>query len=274
MLAVGTSLCAIAAPVPDGQPTGGGLRGADFEAGVSNRITVPAEVQAGYADLLQHALERAGVRLGAPQYLLLVDRHPLVQVAMLVWTGDGVRWQLIGATPVSTGRRGGFEYFLTPLGVFEHSVRNPDFRAEGTRNEFGILGYGEKGMRVFDFGWVEGERTWGRGGTSPMRLQVHATDPQKLEPRLGQAASKGCIRIPADLNRFLDRYGILDADYEEAMRQGMRFGVMRPDRLPSAGAGRYLVVVESSHASRPAWAKPRGQTALGSGSEEQLATAC
>jgi hypothetical protein len=177
---------------------------------------------------------------------------------------------LIGATPVSTGKRGGFEYFLTPLGVFEHSVRNPDFRAEGTRNEFGILGYGEKGMRVFDFGWVDGERTWGRGGLSPMRLQVHATDPEKLEPRLGQPASKGCIRIPADLNRFLDRYGILDADYERAMRQGIRFGVMRADRLPAPGAGRYLVVVESAHLERPAWVMPRVRGATAPDSAEML----
>jgi hypothetical protein len=36
--------------------------------------------------------------------------------------------------------------------VFEHTLDNPDFRAEGTVNEFGIRGYGTKGMRIFDFG--------------------------------------------------------------------------------------------------------------------------
>jgi hypothetical protein len=39
-----------------------------------------------------------------------------------------------------------------PLGVFEHSLDNPDFRAEGTRNEFGICGCGRKVVRVYDFG--------------------------------------------------------------------------------------------------------------------------
>ena len=56
-------------------------------------------------------------------------------------------------------------------------------RAEGTRNALGIRGYGERGMRVYDFGWVMGDRGWGTGGRSAMRLQMHATDPS-----LGTAA--------------------------------------------------------------------------------------
>jgi hypothetical protein len=43
--------------------------------------------------------------------------------------------------------------------VFEHTIAHLDFRAEGTRNEFGVRGYGVKGMGVLDFGWVIGERT-------------------------------------------------------------------------------------------------------------------
>ena len=46
-----------------------------------------------------------------------------------------------------------------------------------------------------------------------MRLQMHATDADRLEPLLGSARSKGCIRIPASLNRLLDHFGLLDADY-------------------------------------------------------------
>ena len=43
----------------------------------------------------------------------------------------------------------------------KHSLANMDFRAEGTFNDNGIRGYGRKGMRVFDFGWVVSERGWG-----------------------------------------------------------------------------------------------------------------
>lgn len=68
-----------------------------------------------------------------------------------------------------------------------------------------------------------------------MRLQMHATDPHLLEPRLGTAQSKGCIRIPAALNDFIDRYGILDADYEQAMPAGLTFWVLRRDRTSTPG---------------------------------------
>ena len=64
-----------------------------------------------------------------------------------------------------------------------------------------------------------------------MRLQMHATDPVLLEPHLGHAESKGCIRIPARLNRFIDRYGLLDADYAAALARGETLWVLAPDRL-------------------------------------------
>jgi hypothetical protein len=106
---------------------------------------------------------------------------------------------------------------------------------------------------VFDFGWVLAERGWGTGGKSPMRLQMHATDPDVLEPRLGRTESKGCIRIPAALNDFLDRHGILDADYEEARVRGERLWQLGPDRQPIDWPGRYLVIVDSQAGSRPPW---------------------
>jgi hypothetical protein len=92
-----------------------------------------------------------------------------------------------------------------------------------------------------------------------MRLQVHATDPARLEPRLGQPESKGCIRIPATLNRFIDRYGLLDADYNSALAEGRRFWVLRPERVPTPWSGRWLVVVDSLRVARPEWspAPPR-----------------
>src|SRR5664280_1193720 len=54
------------------------------------------------------------------------------------------------------------------------------------------------------------------------RLQMHATDPDQLERRLGTAQSKGCIRIPASLNIFLDRFSVLDQDYEQGLDDGRR----------------------------------------------------
>jgi hypothetical protein len=225
-----------------------------FAREVKPRLNLPEEERAAYAGLLEGALTKANVVLTTAQYVLLVDRSPTVQATLVYW-GDGEgTLHFIGASPASTGRRGGYEHFLTPLGVFEHSLAHLDFRAEGTRNEFGIRGYGVKGMRVFDFGWVMGERTWGDRGLSPMRLQVHATDPDVLEPRLGSAASSGCIRISASLNRFLDKYGVLDADYEAALERGGQLWVLRKDRTPTPWSGRYLIVVESDRARRPPWA--------------------
>ena len=43
----------------------------------------------------------AGCDLAAPQYLLLVDSNPNVQVALLFWVM--LRLVLVGASPVSTG---------------------------------------------------------------------------------------------------------------------------------------------------------------------------
>lgn len=123
--------------------------------------------------------------------------------------------------------------FDGPRGVFAHSTANMDFRAEGTRNVLGILGYGRKGMRVYDFGWVGAERTWGAGGIGVMRLQMHATDPELLEPHL--------------------RYGLLDADYEAAARAGEHLWVLRTDREPTPWPGRWLVVIDSQRGARPAW---------------------
>jgi len=70
-------------------------------------------------------------------------------------------------------------------------------------------------MRVWDFGWQPAEKGWtAEQETAEIRLLVHATDPDYLEQRLGRPASKGCVRIPAAMNRYLDHYGVLDAEYE------------------------------------------------------------
>jgi len=74
---------------------------------------------------------------------------------------------------------------------------------------------------------------------------MHATDPDVLERRLGQADSKGCVRIPADFNRLIDHYGLLDADYNDALHDGRHLWVLAADREPVATPGRYLVVIDT-----------------------------
>jgi hypothetical protein len=229
---------------------------AKFYDEVDRRLELPESELTAYAELLHATLASAGIRMLTPQLLVLVDRSPLVQAALVLWKADDGSLYLIGTAPVSTGRPGSYEYFETPLGVFRHSVGNPDFRAEGIRNSNGILGYGPKGTRVFDFGWQLGTRTWDQKGASLMRLQLHSTDTDLLEPRVGTPQSKGCIRIPLSLNQFIDHYGILDADYEDAAHAGKHISVWNRDRQATRWSGRYLVIVDSERTVRPAWATP------------------
>lgn len=243
----------------------GGSLAPKYAAQVDRRLEVPAVEQAAYGQMLREALEPKN--LSDAQYVVLVDRSPFIQAVMLFWMSATREFVFIGASPVSTGKPGTFDHFKTPLGVFEHTIDNLDFRAEGTFNENGIRGYGIQGRRVFDFGWQEGVRGWGKGGVSQMRLQMHATDPDRLESKLGTIQSKGCIRIPATLDVFLDNYGILDGHYERAMAEGRTFWDLSKERTPTPWSGRYLVIVESARKARPGWAvsvkktpasKPRG----------------
>ena len=227
-----------------------------FEQQVDNRLQLPDSEHLVYAALLEESLIASDMDGRRAQFFLLVDRNPRVQSAMLFWRSPQGSLHLIGASPVSTGKPGKFEHFLTPVGVFPNTIANPDYRSEGTKNENGIRGYGIKGMRVYDFGWQVSQRGWGKGGMGPMRLQVHSTDPALLEARLGTIQSKGCIRIPATLNTFLDRFAILDSNYESALQRGESYWVLSPSRQPNPWAGTYLVVVDSLREDRPLWAKP------------------
>lgn len=220
---------------------------------VDKRLDIPPEEVQRYGESVIDMLEQAGLSGIPAQYLVLVDRNPQVQAIFVYWKSPGVFPLLMGAAPVSTGRPSGFEHFETPIGVFAHSLENLDFRAEGTKNERGIRGYGAKGMRVYDFGWQPARKGWGDRGMGVMRLQMHASDPDLLEPRLGTAQSKGCIRIPATLNRLIDRFGLLDADYERAMGEGRSFWVLDSLRTPSPWSGRYLIVIDTRRDGRPAW---------------------
>lgn len=223
---------------------------AKFDVEVNRRLDVPEGERFAYAAMIPETVPRG-------QYLVLVDRHPDVQAlfVLLVEREGAVRW--IGASPVSTGRPGTFDHFETPLGVFVHTLDHPDYRALGTKNKNGIRGYGARGMRVYDFGWVRQKKGWGNGAEIDIRLQLHATDPRILEPRLGTRQSKGCVRVGAGLNRFLDRYGILDEDYLiHAVSSGTPHYMLGKEWAPTPNAGRYMVVVESVRSARPDWAKP------------------
>ena len=253
--------CAVAATVQAAVPHGHltevmGDTATLFACEVDRRLRVPEDEQAIYATRMQQALLDAGVDITVPQHVLVVDRNPFVQAVLLYRITPGASVSFSGATTVSTGQPGSFEHFETPTGVFAHTLDNPDFRAEGTRNENGVRGYGIAGRRVFDFGWVLAPKGWGDGNESIMRLQVHATDPDLLEPQLGRPRSKGCIRIPASLDEFLDRRAILDADYVAARESGAALWVLRPDQEPTRWPGKYLVIVDSLASSRPAWAVP------------------
>ncbi len=251
-LATGLGACAASAqPLPEPERLA-----QRFATEVDKRLELPPQEAAVYTRLTVQALVESGTLLDQAQYLVVVDRHPQVQALLLAWYAPGEGLRFLGASPVSTGLPGRFDHFKTPLGVFAHSLANPDFRAEGSRNSNGIRGYGVKGMRVFDFGWQQAGKGWGKdaGRSMVMRLQMHATDPDRLERRLGSAQSKGCVRIPATLNRLLDRLAVLDADYLHAPRGDRRLWVLPKAAEPVARPGRYLVVVESQRDARPAWA--------------------
>jgi hypothetical protein len=174
-----------------------------------------------------------------PLGAVIVDRSEFVQAAMIYWMSPDRIFYFIGASPVSMGKPERFEHFITPTRVCEHTIDNLDFRAEGTRNQFGILGYGRKGMRVCDFGWQTAQKGWDGSGESELRLQMHATDPDLLEQKLGTPQPEGCIRIPETLNAFIDHYGILDDDYEKAMAAGMTFWVLSKTREATPWSWRF-----------------------------------
>jgi hypothetical protein len=203
----------------------------------------------GWVAQAQAAVAASGQIIDRPQLLVVVDRNPDVQQMRIVLVRPDGAWESLGGTRVSTGQTGRRDYYLTPTGVFLHTDLILDWRAEGTFNTQHIRGLGRNGMRVWDFGWQRAAKGWGTGEEGDIRLLLHATDPDYLEKRLGRPASKGCVRIPAAINRFLDRHGILDADYERAAMDDARFeALLLDDRTPTPLAGDALVVVDSAEA--------------------------
>ena len=209
---------------------------------------------ADWIALARAQLEASGDKIERAQLAVVADRNPRVQQMRILLLLPDAPWRDLGGSRVSTGQAHRVGYFITPRGVFKHTDAILDWRAEGTFNENHIRGLGLKGMRVWDFGWQPASRGW---GSPPERndivLLLHATDPEYLEPRLGHPASKGCVRIPAAMNRFLDRHGVLDREYESAAKLDIRFrALLLPNRTPTPLAGDMLIVVDSSEPPKPA----------------------
>lgn len=187
------------------------------------------------------------ILLDQPRLVIIIDRNPAAQDLVLALANPHGNWEVVGTTKVSTGQRGRFDHYITPTGVFLHTDAILGYRAEGTVNENGIRGLGIRGMRVWDFGWHNATKGWRNDGErGDIRLLMHATDPAGLEQRIGRPASQGCVRVPTALNKFLDRHGVLDADYERVAQTDARYRrLLRPDRTPSPFAGNAMIVVDS-----------------------------
>lgn len=221
-----------------------------FRHEVPAALPVASVYKTAWVALARQQLEQAGYVLDRPQVLVVVDRNPKVQRLCLILALPGsADWQVIGSTRVSTGTTGRQYYYITPTGVFPNSADRLGYRALGTKNENGIMGNGTTGMRVWDFGWQWAEKGWLPSRDKvQIRLEMHATDPVYLEQRLGHTASEGCIRIPSSLNVFIDRHGLLDAEYEQKAAVDRRFAaLLRKDRVVSPIAGLAVVVVDTAH---------------------------
>lgn len=250
-VAVSTQAAALPQPSPaDVNAEIGRLRAA-FAQEVPQRVTRSAIADTDWISFARARLSGAAVRIEHSQLLVVIDRAPRVQELRLIVAQPGsLPWYVIGGSKVSTGQAERHGYFITPVGVFPHTTDILDYRALGTFNENHIRGLGLKGMRVWDFGWQTTQQGWGEHAEAEIRLLLHATDPDYLEQRLGRTASKGCVRIPASMNRFLDTHGVLDADYEQAAVSDLRFAaVLLPGRQPSPLAGTLMVVIDSSMAT-------------------------
>lgn len=216
----------------------------EFLKGEFQRSVGGISVSVDYGAAIEKAVLEAtsnDSRFNSPQYLLVVDKNPQVQQVVLVRVDrPNKKITFIGAEKVSTGnpeRRGFFE---TPSGFFENTPVHMSYRALGTKNSKGWRGLGAKGSRVWDFGWQE-TRTK-RDEPYKIRLLLHATDPDFGEPRLGKVDSKGCVRISGKLNKFLDKFGILDASFE---KEATRRYVLLKNRTPVEDAGKYMLVVKT-----------------------------
>lgn len=183
------------------------------------------------------------------QYLVFVDRNPKKQLAMVgYYSQETGQVEIIGWDKCSTGNpTHGRDYHFTPTGVFANTIDHFSFRAAGTKNKNGWRGYGRKNCRVWDFGYQATTKPIkGREQAREIRLLMHATDPDNGEPKLGTPQSKGCVRISDKLDKFLDFYGIIDAEYEADIFRKSVATLLLQDRMPAIAAGKYLIIGDSA----------------------------
>ncbi|WP_025813505.1 L,D-transpeptidase, partial [Komagataeibacter kakiaceti] len=240
---------ASAAPLPDAAIS---LRqDIQRELGPQHTRLSPRQTQRAM-ELGMDMLDQTGNWPADTQAILVVDRAPAVQRLWFVLADPAAHALVpLGMVAVSTGRPGRKEHFRTPVGIFFNDGQIYGYRALGTKNEHGIRGNGDKGMRVWDFGWQTTEDWHHRGALAVVRLEMHATDPTFLESRLGQADSEGCIRIPARVNSFIDRHGLLDRQLDLMARddtpnaRAVR-ALLGAEHMPGPLEGDRVVVVDSS----------------------------
>jgi len=197
-----------------------------YEAVVDRQLRVPEHELLICGGLAESELAGSRESLLGPQYMLVVDSCPAVQAAFLVWRLLPGRYELIGASPASTGNPEQAGCVRTPQGVFAQAE----------------VEYGRKlTSRVYDFGR---QRTRVGRGFADLRLQARAAS-GRTGALLGRVQSDGCILLPPGLVAFLDQFGVLD--------EGRKAGVTPAgEALPFAG--RYLVVIDSERDERPDWA--------------------
>lgn len=202
---------------------------------VRQRLDVPPEEVRVYGGVSELQLFSTSQELLAPQYLLVVDCNPHVQAAFLFWRLVPGSYELVGASPVSTGR--------DPAGAVD-AVRGlfEEVQAAGrsacAQPASRTCRSGD--LRVYDFGWP---RDHGRARVRDLRVQVRGADGAAAQ-RLGSPCAEDCILLPASLVTFLDEYGVLDE------------GSGRPQRHVLPFRGRHLLVVDSERDERPGWSPP------------------
>lgn len=207
---------------------------------VARRLEPPAYEARIYGAIAElHLLMHQQV-LWAPQYMLVVDANPHVQAALLMWRLAAGSYEILGASPVSTGGPVRPEHLETPQGVYQQEVACD-----------GGLACRGAGPRVYDFGWQRARSATGRGPLFPLRLQALAAQGRAVQ-RLGSACSNGCVLLPASLMAFLDRFGVIDAALPE---QAVASDFALPYR------GRYMLVVDSERDQRPGWSPAPAQPA-------------
>lgn len=207
-------------------------------------VPMNEDTQAQWQDWAQEGWKNSGKTIDHDQAVVVVNRNAHVQEIAVMIAHPNAPWTLIGVSRTSTGQRGRVQHFITPTGVFDHDGSIMDYRALGTKNKYGIRGIGAKGSRVWDFGWQTAQTGWlKKPEMRTMRLELHATDPDYLEQRLGHPASEGCVRIGAGLNKFLDKYGILDAVYLSEKDKSRAIRALLPKNSTPILPGQYMIIV-------------------------------